>query len=156
LTTSTLRERVDEEIARAERHGTSLSCLLVEIEDGPRLQRTHGQQLVERALAYMSLALRREFRRFDRVGRLSAYEHLVVLPGADGARGEAIARRVLTRVRAIKLESNGTREPLRVTVGVATWRQGLGAAEMIAEARQATGRRAPVEPSLPVGPLGFS
>ncbi len=151
-----LEERMDEEIARAERHHTALSCLLVGVEDAAALARAHGQNLSEQALAYVGLALRREFRRFDRVGGLSGHEYLVVLPGADGARGEVVARRVLARLRAIKIESRGERSPLRVCVGIATWRQGLTAQELIAEARAAGGRRAPVESSLPVGPLGFS
>jgi diguanylate cyclase (GGDEF)-like protein len=155
LAAPALAQRVDEEIARAERHGTALSCLLVGVEDAPSLRREHGRELFERALAYVGLALRREFRRFDRVGRLSGHEHLVVLPGADGARGEVVARRTLARLRAIKLEVHGERSPLRVSVGIATWRQGLTAGELIAEARQAAGRRAAVESPLPVGPLGF-
>jgi diguanylate cyclase (GGDEF)-like protein len=155
LSADALEQRIDEEIARAERHGTALSCLLVGVEDAPAVERAHGRELLEQALAYVGLALRREFRRFDRVGGLSGHEHLVVLPGADGAHGEVVARRVLARLRAIKLESHGERSPLRVSVGIATWRQGLATQELIAEARQGAGRRAAVESSLPVGPLGF-
>jgi GGDEF domain-containing protein len=150
-----LRERVEEEIARAERHGTALSCLLVGVRDPARLRRVHGEELLERALAYLGLALRREFRRFDRVGRLSGYEHLVVLPGADGPHGEVIARRVLARVAAIKLESHEQRSSLALSVAVATWRQGLTAAQLIGQARHAAGAPAPGSSPLPVGPLGF-
>ncbi len=70
------------------RHGTALSCLLLDIADLPALRRAHGELLAERVLAYVELALRRELRRFDRVGRASEGELLVVLPGADApARG---------------------------------------------------------------------
>jgi GGDEF domain-containing protein len=185
LTGPALMERVEEEIARAQRHGLALSCLLVGVRDAAATRRVHGEELLERALAYLGLALRREFRRFDRVGRLSGYEHLVVLPGADGARGEMIARRVLARVQAIKLESQGRRGPLAMAVAVATWREGLTADELVAQARAAAGGRTsgqqsagpygqqstgPSEqqsarpygdqskghtPTLPVGPLGF-
>ncbi len=34
-------------------------------------------------------------------------ELLIVLPGADGPRGEMVARRVLDRLRAIKVEARG-------------------------------------------------
>jgi GGDEF domain-containing protein len=157
-----LQERVEEEIARAERYGTALSCLLVGVQDAPTVGRVYGQELLESTLAYLGLALRREFRRFDRVGRLSGYEHLVVLPGADGVRGELIARRVLARVQAIKLEAHGQRSSLRMAIAMATWRQGLTAQELIGQARQATGRArqvaepAPADSPLPVGPLGFA
>ncbi len=116
LSASALRERLEEEVNRAGRHGTALSCLLLDIEDLPTCERAHGELLVERVLAYVELALRRELRRFDRVGRSAEGELLVVLPGADGPRGEVVARRMLGRLRAIKLEAGGERRSLRVAV----------------------------------------
>ena len=131
-----LAERVREEVNRAGRHGTALSCLLIDVEDLREIERLHGAELAQRTLAYAGLALRRELRGFDRVGRPSAGELLVVLPGADGPRGEIVARRVLGRLRAIKLEARGERRALRLAVGLATWR-----AEMSAEGLLARGAR---------------
>jgi diguanylate cyclase (GGDEF)-like protein len=130
-----LRERLEEEVNRAGRHGTALSCLLVDIEDLREVQRAHGEQLAEQVLAYVELALRRELRRFDRVGRPEEGELLIVLPGADGPRGEIVARRVLGRLRAIKLEAGGERRSLRVTVGLAPWREGMSAHALLDGAR---------------------
>src|SRR5271167_3535285 len=45
LSAQALRERLEEEINRAERHGTSLSCLLVAIENLAELGRRHGSEL---------------------------------------------------------------------------------------------------------------
>ncbi len=154
-----LVERLEEEIARAERHRSALSCLLVGIEDLDAIGQTHGNDLSEQALAYVGLTLRREFRRYDRMGPVSRHDYIVVLPGADGSRGEVVARRTLMRLRAIKIEARDQRAPLRVTVGIATWRDGQSAEELIAEVRTAAGRRAPeqssVSSSLPLGPLGL-
>jgi diguanylate cyclase (GGDEF)-like protein len=140
LSASALTERMQEEVNRAARHGTALSCLLVELEDLQEITRAHGPELAERALAYAGLALRRELRRFDRVGRPSEAELLIVLPGADGPRGEIVARRVLRRLRAIKLEVRGERSALRVAVGLAAWRDGMSAQRLLAEARAAVTR----------------
>lgn len=154
-----LVERLEEEIARAERHHTALSCLLVGVEDMAAIERSHGKELSEQALAYLGLTLRREFRRYDRVGPTSEHDYLVVLPGADGPRGEIVARRALERLRAIKIEGGDMRKSLGVIAGIATWRAGLAAQELIAEARAAAGRRDPehssVSSSLPLGPLGL-
>jgi diguanylate cyclase (GGDEF)-like protein len=155
LTAGALTTRVEEEIARAERHATPLSCLLVGVEDLQTLEQAHGRELSEQARAYVGVALRREFRRFDRVGRTSEREFLVVLPGADGARGEIVARRTLTRLRAIKIELQGERRALHVAVGIATWREGLTAAQLLAAARLAAEREPPANTPLPGGPLGF-
>lgn len=137
LSASALEDRLQEEINRAGRHGTPLSCLLVAIDDLSELAARHGRELPEQALAYAGPALLRELRRFDRVGRPSDTELLVVLPGADGPRGEIVARRVLDRLRAIKIETAGVRRPLRVSVGLAAWHEDLDSSQLVAHTRAA-------------------
>ena len=143
-----LDERLLEEIGRAERHGTQLSCLLVVVDnldemagEGSRSEGAVGE-LREQTMAYIAGALRREVRRFDRVGLPSDRELLIVLPGADGPRGEMVARRVLDRLRAIKVEARGRRRPLRISVGLAAWRADTTPATMLARARAAAERSA--------------
>jgi diguanylate cyclase (GGDEF)-like protein len=140
LTASALRERLEEEVLRAGRHGTPLSCLLLDIEDLHDVQRTHGALLADQIAAYVELALRCELRRFDRVGRSAEGELLVVLPGADGPRGEVVARRMLGRLRALKLEAGGERRSLRFAVGLAPWREGMSAVALLCRARAAAHR----------------
>lgn len=139
LAASELSGRLDEEIARAERHRTPLSCLLVSIDDIERLASVPGADLPARALAYLGAALERQLRRFDRVGRPAAGELLIVLPGADERRAEMVARRALGRLHAVKLELDGARRPLHVSIGIAQWQEGLGVRELIERARLAAG-----------------
>jgi diguanylate cyclase len=143
-----LVERIEEEIARAERQHVPLSCLLVGIQDPNAIEQAYGKPLSEQATAYVGLTLRRELRRYDRVGPANEHDHLVVLPGADGARGEIVARRALARLRAIKIEAQDKRRTLSVAVGIATWHEGVTAEELIAKARTASGRRTPEQSSL--------
>jgi diguanylate cyclase (GGDEF)-like protein len=138
LSAAALSRRLDEEIGRAERHGTQLSCLLLVIDNLEEISRELGSDLPEQTLAYVGGALLRELRRFDRIGRPSEEELLIVLPGADGPRGEMVARRVLERVRAIKVEAEGTRRPVRMSVGLAAWRQDSSGDDLLAQARAAT------------------
>jgi diguanylate cyclase (GGDEF)-like protein len=138
LSAPALSTRLTEEIKRAERHGTELSCLLVMIENLDEMAREHGEELREQTLAYVADALRRELRGFDRVGRPSEKELLLVLPGADGARGEMVARRVLDRLRTIKVEARGARRPLRVAVGLAAWHEGTSYEELLTRMRAAS------------------
>jgi diguanylate cyclase (GGDEF)-like protein len=137
-----LRERVEEEIGRAERYGTGLSCLLIVFENLEEVAREHGGELREQMLEYAGQALRGELRRFDRVGRGGPdWDHLlVILPGADGPRGEIVARRALGRLRAIKVEAEGARQALQVSVGLAAWRRDMSAQELLALARAALER----------------
>jgi diguanylate cyclase (GGDEF)-like protein len=154
LTAEALDARLQEEINRAGRHASALGCLFVEIEDLQAIEQAHGAALSEQALAYVGLALCREFRRFDRVGRTGDGEFVVVLPGADAARGEIVARRTLARLHAIKIEVRGERRALRVAVGIAAWRDGLSAAQLLAAAREAAGREPADCPGN--GAAGFS
>jgi diguanylate cyclase (GGDEF)-like protein len=158
-TSDQLVDRVEEEIARAERGQAPLSCLIVGIQDLPAIEQVYGKRFSEQALAYVGLVLRRELRRYDRVGATGKHEYLVVLPGADGPRGEIVARRTLARLHAVKIENSDGRRSLPLAVGIATWRKGTDATGLIAQARTTTGCKAP-EPSyapspLPSRPLGF-
>jgi diguanylate cyclase (GGDEF)-like protein len=137
LSASELQERLGEEIKRAERHHTPLSCLLVTIGNLEELAREHGDQLSEETLAYVARVLAAQVRGFDRVGRPGDDELLLILPGADGPRGEIVARRVLERLHTIKVEADGTRRPLRISVGLAAWQASLSADELLEQARLA-------------------
>jgi diguanylate cyclase (GGDEF)-like protein len=137
LSADALRQRLAEEVNRAGRHGTPLSCLLVTIGNLEELAREHGSELSEQTLAYVAAALGAQVRGFDRVGRPSDSELLLVLPGADGPRGEIVARRALERLRTIKVESDGMRRPLRISVGLAEWQEDIDGDELLERARAA-------------------
>lgn len=137
LPAAELGERLDEEIARAERHGTPFSCLLVSVDDIERLSSLYGAELPERALAYLAQALERQLRRFDRVGCPAPGQLLILLPGADERRAEMVARRALGRLHAVKIELDGPPRPLHVSIGIAQWHDGLGAEQLIGRARLA-------------------
>ncbi|HST55382.1 MAG TPA: diguanylate cyclase [Solirubrobacteraceae bacterium] len=146
-----LLERLEEEINRAGRQGTALSCLLVSIEDLEQIEREHGRPLSKQTLEYVGLTLRRELRRFDRVGAPSERELLVVLPGADAPRGEIVARRALARLHVIKIEAAGRRRPLRVAVMVTAWRAGMSAQELVDQSRAAAMRWREGDPGISGG-----
>jgi GGDEF domain-containing protein len=147
-----LQERLDEEIDRARRHDTQLSCLLVRIDRLEDLSQSaqeseHGSGLPAQTLSYVGGALRRELRSFDRIGRLSDSELLIALPGADGPRAEAVGRRVLDRLRTIKVEAEGMRRPLGFSVGLAAWHGRLSGEDLLEQTRAALRVRNGEEPS---------
>jgi diguanylate cyclase len=137
LAASDLGVRLDEEIHRAERHGTPLSCLLLVIENLQEIARENDSELPEQTLAYVGGALASELRDFDRIGRPSGHELLIVLPGTDGPRGEIVARRVLARLRTIKVEAQGQRRPLRVSLGLASWQADCNGEDLLGRTRAA-------------------
>jgi diguanylate cyclase (GGDEF)-like protein len=138
LSAPALGRQLEEEVNRATRQGTQLSCLLVVIDNLAELTREHGSELLEQTLAYVGQALARSLRNFDRVGRPSGSELAVLLPGADGVRGEVVARRVLKRLETIKLETDGARRP----VGLAAWSDDLSGEDLLAQSRVAAANAA--------------
>ncbi len=139
-----MHERLEEEVNRAGRHGTPLSCLLLDIEDLRDVQRAHGAPLAElgRSPTWRAGAARASCAAFDRVRAFRRTgELLVVLPGADGPRGEVVARRLLGRLRALKLQDGGERRSLRFAVGLATWREGVSAPSLLGSVRAAAAGR---------------
>jgi diguanylate cyclase (GGDEF)-like protein len=140
LSAAELAGRLEEEVNRAARHGTPLSCLLVTVGNLRELAHEHGDELSEQTLTYIGQALAPQLRNFDRVGRPSESELLVMLPGADGPRGEIVARRALARLRTIKVEADGERRPLEISIGLATWRAQESVDELLERARAASRR----------------
>ena len=146
-TAAAMSARLQEEIGRAERHGTRLSCLLVVIDNLDEMARDHGGELREQTIVYVAGALQRELRRFDRVGRIGGDEDttedrgrdlLIVLPGADGPRGEIVARRALERLRTIKVEARRHAPGhCAISVGLAAWKGDVSADAMVGHARAA-------------------
>ncbi len=137
LRADALEQRLEEEISRAERHGTGLACLLVVIENLDELASKYGAELIEQAPQYLAAAVEPGLRLFDTVGRPAARELLIALPGTDGPRAEVVARRALERLRAIKVEAQGARIPLRIAVGLAVWQEGMSAQALLESARRA-------------------
>lgn len=135
LSERALLDRLEEEINRAARQGVPLSCLLLRLDARREMERAHGQWLMSELRSYTSATLAREFRRFDRLGHLDDGALLTLLPGADAAAAEIVARRVLDRVRAIKIEVRGTRRSVRVCASVAQWQRGQTAADLISQVR---------------------
>lgn len=132
-----LVSRIEEEISRASRHRGSLCCLLVQITNLAQITQLHGDEFAQHALEHVGDVLKVELRRYDRVGHPLEDELVVVLPGAGRAQGEAVARRALRRLSAIKVEIERVRQPLAVSVGIAAWTEPWSAERLIDEARAA-------------------
>jgi diguanylate cyclase (GGDEF)-like protein len=125
-----MRRRLDEEIDRAARTGSPLSCLLIDLDNFKLVNDLHGHQAGDAILREVVQALVGEFRAFDRVARYGGDEFVVILPNAYLTSAAAAAARALERVRAVPFPDAG--RGLSASIGVAQWHAPMDTNELLA------------------------
>jgi two-component system, cell cycle response regulator len=113
-----MRRRLDEEIGRATRAGSPLSCILIDLDDFKLVNDQHGHQAGDAVLREVVQALVGEFRAFDRVARYGGDEFVVILPNADLRDAAAAASRALERMSVV---AAGSETGVSASIGVAEW-----------------------------------
>jgi diguanylate cyclase (GGDEF)-like protein len=131
LNYSGMRRAMSAEIVRAERHGLSLCCCFIDLDDFKRVNDRHGHPHGNRVLAEVAGALRRGMRTSDILARYGGDEFVAILPHTDAAAACRVADRLRREVGEI--DSN-CGEPLQSSIGVAQWRPGLDVDQLLAEA----------------------
>jgi diguanylate cyclase (GGDEF)-like protein len=124
-----MRRRLDEEIGRAMRAGSPLSCLLIDLDDFKLVNDRHGHPAGDAVLREVVQALVGEFREFDRVARYGGDEFVVILPNADLRSAAAAAARALERLMAVPSLDGGVGIP--ASIGVAQWRSPMTTDELL-------------------------
>jgi diguanylate cyclase (GGDEF)-like protein len=124
-----MRRRLDEEIGRATRAGTPLSCLLIDLDNFKLVNARHGHQAGDAMLRGVVQALVGEFREFDRVARYGGDEFVVILPNADLRSAAAAAARALERLLAVP--SLDADPGISASIGVAQWRAPMTTDELL-------------------------
>jgi len=124
-----MRRRLDEEIVRAARAGSPLSCLLIDLDNFKLVNDRHGHQAGDAVLRAVVHALVGEFRAFDRVARYGGDEFVVILPNADLRSAAAAGARALERLLAIP--PPGDDPPISASIGVAQWRPPMTTDELL-------------------------
>jgi diguanylate cyclase (GGDEF)-like protein len=124
-----MRDRISEEIARADRDGTPLSLVILDLDDFKRVNDVRGHQAGDDLLRRVAALLRAELRPYDVVARYGGDEFVLLLPGSDATSAEAVAERVSAAVLT-GLEG-------ACSLGVAEWRAGLDVSELLEHADRA-------------------
>jgi diguanylate cyclase (GGDEF)-like protein len=130
-----MRRRLEEEIVRATRTGSPLSCILIDLDDFKRINDEHGHQAGDAVLREVVQALVGEFRAFDRVARYGGDEFVVILPNAELRSAAAAATRALERMREVSTLSSGS--GISASIGVAQWHAPMGVGELLEACDQA-------------------
>jgi diguanylate cyclase (GGDEF)-like protein len=115
-------ERLEEEIARANRGGTAISLLLVDLDKFAAFNATHGRDAGDRALGAVSTAVRSSIRLSDSAFRYGGGQVALLLPGAAALGAFVAAERIRTAVTT--LEAGEVPAPITVSIGIGSLREG--------------------------------
>jgi diguanylate cyclase (GGDEF)-like protein len=124
-----MRRRLDEEIDRAERAGSPLSCLLIDLDDFKLVNDEYGHQAGDAVLREVVHALVGEFRAFDRVARYGGDEFVLILPNADLRSAAAAASRALDRLR--EAQAIDEMRGIPASIGVAQWKSPMNTDDLL-------------------------
>lgn len=125
-----MRRQLHEEVARALRAGSPLSCMLIDLDNFKLVNDRHGHPAGDALLREVGQTLVREFRAFDRVARYGGDEFVVILPNAELQSAAAAAQRALVRLLAVPSfeETPGA----SASIGVAQWQDPMTVDELLA------------------------
>ncbi len=113
------RARLEEEVKRARRYHTPLTCVMADMDDLKPVNDELGHAAGDRAIAAVADVIREELRETDFGARYGGDEFVVLLPHTTGAEGRIFAERVCSRLQQSALEAAGRRVPLGASFGVA-------------------------------------
>ncbi len=108
---------LDHEIRRAERYGTQLSLLFLDIDRFKLVNDNHGHLVGSRTLRRLAEVLALCIRQVDTLARYGGDEFTVLLVDTSLESGLLIAERIRAAVAAARFETRGA-APLQVTVSV--------------------------------------
>lgn len=118
---------LDEEIARARRHGRTLSLVMVDVDRFKQVNDTCGHPAGDRALRDVANVLSACVRSHDPVGRYGGEEFAIILPETTAAEALVVAERMRARVAAeVSVPApeghDEARRPITISLGIATLR----------------------------------
>ena len=112
-------ENLSDEYARATRYEHPFSVAMIDIDHFKKVNDTYGHDAGDKAIKALSDLLLREFREVDRVGRLGGEEFAILFPETDLVGATIACERVLTTVRAAKIQLENKCIEITVSIGLA-------------------------------------
>jgi two-component system cell cycle response regulator len=115
-----LNARLKEELARAQRQGTSLTCLLIDLDRFKQINDQHGHLAGDMALREAAQRVDAHIRGSDAAARFGGDEFVVLAPGITPDQAAHLAERIRLAVSETPLEIQaGVQIGMTVSIGVA-------------------------------------
>jgi diguanylate cyclase (GGDEF)-like protein len=91
---NTILDHLTSEINRAERQGTSIGVVMIDLDHFKQINDTYGHLVGDHVLRAAAEAMSETVRPYDGVGRFGGEEFLIVLPGCDEINASSHAERL--------------------------------------------------------------
>ena len=116
-----LHARLKEELARAQRQGTGLTCLLIDVDRFKQINDEHGHLAGDVALREAAQRVDAHIRGSDAAARFGGDEFVVLAPGISAEQAAVLAERIRGAVCDPPLElPDGAKVTLTVSIGIAS------------------------------------
>jgi len=109
--------RLNEELSRSQRSGTTLGLLLIDIDHFKRVNDTHGHPVGDEALVQVAAALAGTVRDCDVVARLGGEEFAVLAVNAEARGLVGLANRIRKAISRVPVAQD-TDQPMILTVSI--------------------------------------
>jgi two-component system cell cycle response regulator len=116
-----LAEKLVQELERASRYGTSLACLMIDVDNFKNVNDTHGHLVGDSVLRQLGEILRREQRTVDVVARYGGEEFVVLLPETALTGARIFADRVLKKVASQNFGQADRMVHCTISIGIACY-----------------------------------
>jgi diguanylate cyclase (GGDEF)-like protein len=112
-------EALRNELARAERQGTSVASVLTDLDHFKRINDTYGHLAGDEVLREAARRMSSSVRLYDTLGRYGGEEFLVIMPGCDCSSAVKVAERVRAQICAEPIDTSKGQIRITLSAGVA-------------------------------------
>jgi diguanylate cyclase (GGDEF)-like protein len=110
---------LDRELARADREGTTVGILMLDLDHFKKVNDTYGHMAGDVVLRVIAKRMFSLIRAYDAVGRYGGEEFIVVLPGCDQTSAQTIAERFRSYISKDNVDTPEGMIPVTISLGVA-------------------------------------
>jgi two-component system, cell cycle response regulator len=111
---------LDQEINRAERHNTSISILLIDIDHFKKVNDTYGHQVGDFVLTEFSKTIQQHIRQYDILARYGGEEFIVILPETNGDDAEAVGEKLRSVIENTPFQDSRETYHITASFGLAS------------------------------------
>lgn len=132
-------ERLTQELSRANRSGTPVALMMIDVDDFKRINDVAGHPMGDEVLRWVGLELASACRAFDVACRIGGDEFALIIPATNRAGVDAVTERIAERLRQAKTRPQlPPSVALEVSLGTAVYTEDAAdAAGLVAQADRA-------------------